>query len=53
MCRLMFPDAFPSWGPNLDASVAKVNHKYDGWDLHVDHLFFANGKRMYIQDMFS
>ncbi|THH17760.1 hypothetical protein EW146_g3119 [Bondarzewia mesenterica] len=41
-CELMFPAAF-SKPPVPD--VQKTNEAYDGWNLRVDHLFFANGQR--------
>ncbi|KAH8094951.1 serine carboxypeptidase S28-domain-containing protein [Cristinia sonorae] len=45
VCRLMFPGKFPLWGPDIEAKVAKTNAIYHGWNVHVDHLFFANGDR--------
>ncbi|KAH8094950.1 serine carboxypeptidase S28-domain-containing protein [Cristinia sonorae] len=45
LCRSLFPGKFPLWGPDIEAGVARTNAIYHGWDLHVDHLFFANGDR--------
>jgi len=41
-CSLMFPQAFPK-PPQIN--VDKTNIKYKGWNVHVNHLFFANGQR--------
>ncbi|THH02165.1 hypothetical protein EW026_g651 [Hermanssonia centrifuga] len=41
-CTLMFPGAWSS--PPVPAAN-KVNAAYDGWNVSIDHLFFANGQR--------
>ncbi|GJE86471.1 serine carboxypeptidase S28 [Phanerochaete sordida] len=43
-CSLFFPDTFPA-GSSPVPRVAQTNAAYHGWDVHVDRLFFANGKR--------
>ncbi|KAI0047352.1 peptidase S28 [Auriscalpium vulgare] len=41
-CQMFFPEAFSTpTVPNVDAT----NKAYDGWNLHVDRLFIANGQR--------
>ncbi|KAJ7591580.1 peptidase S28 [Mycena floridula] len=41
-CRLMFPEAFPTPKiPNTD----RTNIVYEGWDVKLDRIFFANGIR--------
>ncbi|KAF5392923.1 hypothetical protein D9757_001233 [Collybiopsis confluens] len=45
-CSLMFPDVFPS--PNdvpMAAGVANTDQAYQGWNMTIDRLFFANGQR--------
>ncbi|KAG5729327.1 putative serine protease K12H4.7 [Termitomyces sp. T112] len=41
-CQLMFPEAFPE--PPKTA-INKTNEVYKGWDVKLDRLFFANGRR--------
>lgn len=46
-CHQMFPKTFPV-PLSVDAAEARVattNHIYKGWDVQVEHLFFANGIR--------
>ena len=40
----MFPEKFSS--PPLP-SVFEVDTMYEGWNVNVNRLFFANGLRMY------
>jgi hypothetical protein len=45
-CSLMFSDVFPS--PSdvpMAAGVTDTNKAYDGWNVTIDRLFFANGQR--------
>ncbi|KAF5358904.1 hypothetical protein D9758_004828 [Tetrapyrgos nigripes] len=45
-CELMFSDVFSeSNPPPMADGVAKTNEAYHGWNVSVDHLFFANGQR--------
>ncbi|KAI0065739.1 peptidase S28, partial [Artomyces pyxidatus] len=41
-CQMMFPAAFSS---PPTPNVQKTNAAYDGWNLQVKRMFFANGKR--------
>lgn len=41
-CRLLFPEAFKST-PTPD--TRRINQLYQGWDVKVNRLFFANGLR--------
>ncbi|KAJ7603739.1 serine carboxypeptidase S28-domain-containing protein [Roridomyces roridus] len=41
-CQQMFPEAFPQ-PPNVQ--TARTNKLYDGWNVTVSNLFFANGER--------
>ncbi|KAJ7625515.1 serine carboxypeptidase S28-domain-containing protein [Roridomyces roridus] len=41
-CQQMFPEAFPQ-PPNVQ--TARTNQLYDGWNVTVSNLFFANGER--------
>ncbi|THH18761.1 hypothetical protein EUX98_g8903 [Antrodiella citrinella] len=41
-CSLMFPAQFPK-PPQVN--VAPTNTEYKGWNVQIDHLFFANGQR--------
>ncbi|KAG6833973.1 hypothetical protein H0H93_012846 [Arthromyces matolae] len=38
----MFPSAFPT---TVNVQVNRTNELYDGWDVRLDRLFFANGIR--------
>ncbi|KAG6839817.1 hypothetical protein C0991_011337 [Blastosporella zonata] len=38
----MFPGAFPD---TVDVQVDRTNNLYEGWNVNLDHLFFANGIR--------
>jgi hypothetical protein len=44
-CSYFFPEAYAKgqYAPN----VAKTNAKYDGWFVHENNLFFANGQRAF------
>lgn len=45
-CELMFSDVFSeSNPPPMAQGVAKTNEAYHGWNVSVEHLFFANGQR--------
>ncbi|KAJ6551802.1 serine carboxypeptidase S28-domain-containing protein [Mycena capillaripes] len=41
-CQQMFPAAFPK-PPNVQ--TARTNRLYDGWNVTISNLFFANGQR--------
>ncbi|KAJ6616277.1 peptidase S28 [Mycena sp. CBHHK59/15] len=41
-CQQMFPAAFPS-PPHVQ--TARTNNLYDGWNVSISNLFFANGQR--------
>ncbi|KAH8118755.1 peptidase S28 [Phellopilus nigrolimitatus] len=41
-CTYWFPEKFKNATP---PDVAATNKAYDGWDLNVNRLFFANGQR--------
>ncbi|KAG6844350.1 hypothetical protein H0H87_007575 [Tephrocybe sp. NHM501043] len=41
-CQLMFPGAFTQ---TVNVQVDRTNELYDGWNVSIDHLFFANGIR--------
>ncbi|KAG1734459.1 peptidase S28 [Suillus paluster] len=41
-CVNMFPQAFAS---PPEPTIAKTNRMYDGWDVDIPRLFFANGLR--------
>lgn len=41
-CANMFPQAFSS---PPQPTTAKTNAKYDGWNVDIPRLFFANGLR--------
>ncbi|KAJ7246535.1 peptidase S28 [Mycena haematopus] len=41
-CQQMFPAAFPT-PPNIQ--TAQTNRLYDGWNVSISNLFFANGQR--------
>lgn len=43
-CTYYFPEAFPE-GTLPVPNVEKTNAAYDGWNVQIDRLFFANGKR--------
>lgn len=38
----MFPAAFPE---TPVVQIERTNTVYKGWDVNIDHLFFANGAR--------
>lgn len=40
----MFPAAFPK-PPTIQ--TARTNRVYDGWNVTISNLFFANGQRAY------
>ncbi|KAJ6515446.1 serine carboxypeptidase S28-domain-containing protein [Mycena sanguinolenta] len=42
-CQQMFPAAFPTISTNVAA--AQTNRAYDGWNVSISNLFFANGQR--------
>lgn len=42
LCSQMFPKAFPT-PPNPRTEA--TNAKFKGWDVELNRLFFANGKR--------
>ncbi|TCD70022.1 hypothetical protein EIP91_005274, partial [Steccherinum ochraceum] len=41
-CTLMFPETFPTL---REPTITLINTDYHGWNVHVDHLFFATGRR--------
>ncbi|KAJ7068700.1 serine carboxypeptidase S28-domain-containing protein [Mycena amicta] len=41
-CQQMFPAAFPT-PPKVQ--IARTNSLYDGWNVSISNLFFANGQR--------
>ncbi|KAJ7682355.1 serine carboxypeptidase S28-domain-containing protein [Mycena polygramma] len=41
-CQQMFPAAFPS---SPDVHTARTNQLYDGWNVSISNIFFANGQR--------
>ncbi|KAF7332418.1 putative extracellular serine carboxypeptidase [Mycena kentingensis (nom. inval.)] len=41
-CQMMFPAAFPN-PPRVQ--VARTNRVYEGWNVTMENLFFANGQR--------
>ena len=43
-CVNFFPDKFSS---PPSPSTAEVNNMYGGWNVNVDRVFFANGRRAY------
>ncbi|KAF7320909.1 Peptidase S28 [Mycena chlorophos] len=43
-CRMMFPEAFPPANPP-NPQTTQTNQLYDGWNVTVENLFFANGQR--------
>ena len=45
-CTYYFPQKFPK-GTLPQPNVLKTNLAYDGWNVHIDRLFFANGKRTF------
>lgn len=45
-CSLFFPDTFPEGSSPLP-KIAQTNVAYEGWNVHIDRLFFANGQRMH------
>ncbi|KAK7470336.1 hypothetical protein VKT23_001765 [Stygiomarasmius scandens] len=43
-CELMFSDVFSSSNPpKMAEGVANTNEQYLGWNVSIEHLFFANG----------
>ncbi|KAG6832185.1 hypothetical protein H0H92_004917 [Tricholoma furcatifolium] len=42
-CQLMFPDAFHSTPPS--PAIQTTNEDYEGWNVNLDRIFFANGQR--------
>ncbi|KAI0332896.1 peptidase S28 [Cubamyces sp. BRFM 1775] len=43
-CPYFFPEAFTS-PPNSDLRTARTNERYGGWNVTIEHLIFANGRR--------
>lgn len=43
-CTYYFPETFAN-GSLPVPNVAETNSAFDGWNVHIDRLFFANGKR--------
>lgn len=41
-CQQMFPAAFPR---TVNVQTARTNRVYDGWNVSISNLFFANGQR--------
>ncbi|KAG6918838.1 hypothetical protein DXG01_011243 [Tephrocybe rancida] len=41
-CQLMFPAAFPG---TVNVQIDRTNEVFKGWNVSIDHLFFANGIR--------
>ncbi|KAG6830333.1 hypothetical protein H0H92_001268, partial [Tricholoma furcatifolium] len=48
-CQL-FPSAFPN---GVNVQVNRTNELYDGWNVNVDRLFFANGQRKLLLYLFQ
>ncbi|KAF8055883.1 serine carboxypeptidase S28-domain-containing protein [Lyophyllum atratum] len=41
-CQQMFPGAFPN---QVNVQIERTNRVYQGWDVRINRLFFANGIR--------
>lgn len=49
-CTYYFPEKFKT--PPVP-TVGAVNKAYAGWNVNIDKLFFANGRRAYFVPPFS
>jgi hypothetical protein len=50
-CAQMFPEEFGNVTAPIPA-IGQTNRQYDGWNVDIPNLFFANGKSMMLSSFF-